>query len=141
MEMRGLSFISQYATTTTTWSPTSSLCFKPSHSMPSQALGLSCLFQGKPSMGNRFIDPPTSTYSEAFLSHPLPPATLAGLLVPAVQVSSGKEILRLMCQHCPLVLCPSLACAAGVIIHSGSLGFFFFFFNHTMGHAGSYPNQ
>ena len=114
------------ATTTTTWSPTSSLCFKPSHSMPSQALGPSCLFQGKPSMGNRVIDLPTSTYSEALLSHPLPPATLAGLLIPAVQVSSGKEILGLVCQHCPSALCPSLACAARMIIHSGSLGFFVF---------------
>lgn len=65
-----------------------------------------------------------STYSETFLSHLLPPATLAGLLVPAVQVSSGKEIFRLVCQRCPLALCPSLTCAARVIIHSGSLGFF-----------------
>ena len=105
------------ATTTTTWSPTSSLRFKPSHSVPSQALGPSCLFHGKPSMGNRVIDLPTSTYSEALLSHPLPPAALAGLLIPAVQVSSGKEILGLVCQHCPSALCPSLACAARMIIH------------------------
>ena len=110
-----------------------------------QALGPSCLFQGKPSMENRFIDPPTSTCSKTFLPHLLPPATLARLLIPAVQFSSGKEILRLMCQHCPLALCPSLACAARVIIHSGSLGVFFFFllffFYHTMRHAGSYPDQ
>ena len=79
------------------------------------------------------------------VSVPSPPSCNLGWIVGSS--SAGliwkKEILRLMCQHCPLVLCPSLACAAGVIIHLGSLGlfFFFFFFNRTMGHAGSYPNQ
>lgn len=53
-----------------------------------QALGLSCLFQGNPSMGNRFPDLPMYTYSVTLLSHLLSCCDLCGVVD-----SSGADLI------------------------------------------------